>query len=154
MMLTAAVAVSVLLSSGALGPAWARPAVPLAHAARTFFLSETGRLRLTSKHGFTLNERGQASGTAAGTIYVHLKIVSTSRVTAEVNIYPRGGSISGYGTASYVRGSTTANFSGTMSIGRGTGRYAHAYGAGLSFTGTIERSSDAVTVHVSGRVAN
>ncbi len=125
-----------------------------AHAARTFSLEETGSLHLTSKHGFTLNEQGSASGTISGTIYVHLSIVSTSRVTAEVSIYPSGGSITGEGTASYARGSQTARFSGSMTIARGSGSYAHAHGSGLSFSGTIQRSNDAITVHVSGDVSD
>lgn len=132
----------------------ARAATAPAHAARTFSLNETGSLRKTSKHNFTLNEQGSASGTITGTIYVHLTVVSTSRVTAEVNIYPRGGSITGYGTASYHRSSTMATFSGSASISRGTGSYAHAHGQGLSFSGTIARYSDAITVHMSGRVSD
>jgi hypothetical protein len=124
-----------------------------ASAARTISLTESGQLRLTSKHGFTLNEQGPASGTVAGTIYVHLQIVSTSRVTAEVSIAARGGSISGDATASYHRGGTSASFSGSLSVTRGTGSYAHAHGAGLSFAGTIQRSNDAIAVRVSGRVS-
>ena len=125
-----------------------------AHAARTFSLSETGRLHLTSHHGFTLNEQGSASGTVSGTIYIHLHVVSTNHVTAEVNIYPRGGSLTGYASASYHPSGGVATFNGTMSIARGTGRYSHARGSGLSFTGTIQRSNDAVTVHVNGRMSS
>jgi hypothetical protein len=40
-----------------------------------------------------------------------------------------------------------------MSITRGSGRYSHAHGSGLSFTGTIQRSNDAVTVHVNGKMS-
>ncbi|HEY7934393.1 MAG TPA: autotransporter [Solirubrobacteraceae bacterium] len=142
----------------ALGPlvrgASGAPVAALAHGARTFSLRENGSLHMTSKHNFTLNEQGSASGTITGTIYVHLSIVSTSRVSAEVNIYPRGGSISGNGTANYHRGSKTATFSGSASITRGTGTYAHARGSGLSFSGTITRSNDAITVHMSGRVSD
>jgi hypothetical protein len=123
-------------------------------AARTISLNENGNLHLISKHGFTLNEQGSASGTAKGSIYVHLTAVSTSRVTAEVSIQSRGGSISGYGTASYHMGRSTASFSGSLSINHGTGSYAHAHGSGLSFSGTIARSNDAITVHVSGRVSD
>jgi hypothetical protein len=137
-----------------LSPSISRAADPAALAARTFSLDESGHLHLTSKHGFTLNERGSASGTITGTIYVHLTIVSTNRVAAEVNIYPRGGSISGDATASYIRGSATASFSGSMSISRGSGSYVHIHGSGLSFSGTIQRSNDAVTVHVRGRVSD
>ena len=124
-----------------------------ARAARTVSLTETGRLHLTSKHNFTLNEKGSATGTATGTIYVQLTAVSTSRVTAQISIYPRGGSISGHGAGSFRRRGATADFSGTMSIDRGTGSFARIHGAGLSFSGTIAEShGDAITVHVTGRV--
>jgi hypothetical protein len=127
-----------------------RAAILAARAARAISLDESGHLHLTSKHGFTLNERGGASGTVVGTIYVHLTIVSTSSVEAEVSIYTGASSISGYATASYHRGNSTAGFSGTMSVTRGTGGYARARGSGLSFSGTIQRSNEAVTVRVSG----
>jgi hypothetical protein len=132
-----------------------RASHPSAHAARTISLNETGHLHLTSKHNFTLNEQGSASGTVTGTIYVHLTAVSTSRVTAEVNIYHGRSSISGHGTASYRRAGTTASFSGSMSISHGTGSYAHVHGSGLSFSGTIAESNhDAITVHVTGKVSD
>jgi hypothetical protein len=126
---------------------------PRAFASRTFSLNETGGLRLTSHHGFTLNEQGSASGTIKGTIYIHLNVVSTNRVTAEVNIYPTGGSLTGNASASYHPAGGVATFSGTMNITRGTGSFSHARGSGLSFTGTIQRTSDAVTVHASGRMS-
>jgi len=124
-----------------------------AHAASTLSLNETGHLRLTSHRGLTLNEQGTATGTIAGTIYIHLDVTSTNRVTAEVNIYPAGGSLTGSATASYRPAGATATFAGTMTIARGSGRYSHARGSGLSFTGSIERVNDAVTVRVSGRIS-
>jgi hypothetical protein len=154
-----AVAATVLLAASwwatgtqALSASQARAAV--ASSARVLSLNENGSLHLTSKHGFTLNERGLASGTVKGTIYVHLSIVSSSRVTAELNIYPSGGSITAHGSASYRKERTNARFSGSMSIERGTGSYAHARGSGLSFSGAIQRSNDAVTVHVAGRAVD
>lgn len=151
--LTLALGMSVAASSfGALDAAEAGSP---AGVARTISLNETGRLHLTSKHNFTLNEEGSASGSAAGTIYVHLTAVSSSRVTAEVNIYPHGGSLSGRGTGSYRRSGAIASFSGSMSIVGGTGSYAHVHGSGLSFSGTIQETNhDAITVHVSGRVSD
>jgi hypothetical protein len=124
-----------------------------AHAAGTLLLNETAHLHLTSHHGFTLNEQGTTSGTVAGSIYIHLNITSTNRVTAEVNIYPSGSSITGSATASYHPSGGVASFNGTMTILRGTGRYRGARGSGLSFTGTVQRVNDAVTVHVSGRMS-
>jgi hypothetical protein len=137
----------------AAGPLSANGA-PSAGSARAISLDESGQLHLISKHGFTLNEQGAAAGTIRGTINVHLKIVSSSRVTAEVSIYPNGGSISGNGSAAYHKGETAASFSGSMSIDRGSGSYAHVQGSGLSFSGTIARSNDAITVHVSGRLSD
>jgi hypothetical protein len=149
---------ALLLWSGAPSGARAtgsRTRLALARTARTVSLSETGRLHLTSKHNFTLNETGSATGTATGRIYVHLTAVSTSRVTAQINIYPRSGSISGHGAGSYRRSGATAEFSGAMSIDRGTGSFARIHGTGLSFSGTIAEShGDAITVRVSGRVSD
>jgi len=89
-----------------------------ARTSRIFTLADTGHLHLTSKHGFTLNEQGSASGNISGTIYIHLHIVSTNRVTAEVNIYPSGGSITGYGNANYHPSGSVATFNGTLNIAR------------------------------------
>jgi hypothetical protein len=144
------VSLAASLASGtpALSAPQARTAV--ASSARVLVLDENGSLHLTSKHGFTLNEQGRASGTVRGTIYVHLTIVSSRRVTAELNIYPSGGSITAEGSASYHKEAANARFAGSMSIERGSGSYAHARGSELSFSGTIQRSDDAVTVHVAG----
>jgi hypothetical protein len=145
------IAVAVALIAGALhGPA-ARAAT--AHGAGAISLNETARLHLTSHHGFTLNEQGSTSGTISGTIYIHLNVVSVNHVTAEVSIYPSGSSLTGSATASYHPAGSVASFSGTMTVERGTGRYRGAHGSGLSFTGTVQRSDDAVTVHVSGRMS-
>ncbi|HEY2217152.1 MAG TPA: autotransporter, partial [Solirubrobacteraceae bacterium] len=93
------------------------------------------------------------SGTIAGSMYIHLNLASTSKVTAEVNIYPREGSLTGTGSASYRVQGGVAVFSGTMSITRGTGKYAKARASGLRFTGTIQRRNDAVAVQLSGRLS-
>jgi hypothetical protein len=142
---------ALALLAGVIAPTTA--AAPKAHTARTITLTDSGRLHLTSHHGFTLNEQGSASGTISGTIYIHLNVASTNHVTAQVNIYPSGGSLTGSASAAYHVQGSLASFNGTMNILRGSGRYSHAAGSGLSFTGTIERSTDAVNVRVSGRMS-
>jgi len=141
--------VACALTLGA-GGAFGSTGSPPARAANTISLNESGSLHLTSHHGFHLNEQGSASGTIKGTIYIHLDVSSTNHVTAEVNIYPNGGSLTGYGTANYRADGGQATFSGTLSISRGSGSYAGAHASGLSFTGTIQRVNDATTVHLSG----
>jgi hypothetical protein len=144
----------VALTAAALLAAVTTPSrAATAHEASTLSLNETGHLHLTSHHGFTLNEQGTTSGTISGTIYIHLNVVSVNHVTAEVSIYPSGSSITGNATASYRPAGGIASFSGTMTVERGTGRYRGAHGSGLSFTGTVQRSNDAVTVRVSGRMS-
>jgi hypothetical protein len=151
----ARVALGTLLASATLA-LLAVPALAGAHAlaAASISLNDTGHLHLTSHKGFTLNEQGSASGTIAGTIYIHLHVTSTNHVTAEVNIYPHGGSITGQASASYHPSGAVATFNGSMSVSRGTGRYSHAHGSGISFTGTVQRSNDAVVVRVSGRMSD
>jgi hypothetical protein len=149
----AVLSVGAIASAGALGVSGASAKPARAVAARTISLNESGHLRLTSSHGLTLNERGTATGTIHGSIYIHLNVSSTNRVTAEVNIYPKGGSLTGNGSASYHVSGAFAAFSGTLSVTKGSGSYAHAHGTGLRFTGTIQRKTDAVTVQVSGRLS-
>jgi hypothetical protein len=139
-----------MLATGALGAGASDAAGPVALASRTVSLNESGNLRLTSHQGFTLNEQGSASGTIRGTIYIHLNVSSTNKVTAEVNIYPHNGSLTGHGSASYSVAGSYASFSGTLSISRGSGSYSHAHASRLRFTGTIQRRTDAVTVRLSG----
>jgi hypothetical protein len=153
LMLVTALAAAALAAAVSAGAAPSHTGTASAHEASTITLNETGRLHLTSHHGFTLNEQGSTSGTISGTIYIHLNIVSVNHVTAEVSIYPSGSSITGSATASYHPAGAVATFSGTMTVQRGTGRYRGAHGSGLSFTGTVQRSNDAVTVHVSGRMS-
>jgi hypothetical protein len=124
-----------------------------AHAARTITLNDTGHLHRTSSKGFNLYESGSANGSLAGTITLHLDVVSTNRVTAELKVSPRGGSMSGNASGSYRNNGATASFSGTLTINHGTGSYSHAHGSGLKFSGTIQRTNDSVTVQVSGHLS-
>jgi hypothetical protein len=124
-----------------------------AAAARTITLNDTGHLSETSHKGFNLNYSGRASGTIAGTIYLHLHVINTNRFTAELSVYPHGSSMSGTASGSYRNNGPTASFSGTLSITRGTGSYSGAHGSGISFSGDIQRSSGAVTVRVNGHLS-
>jgi hypothetical protein len=125
-----------------------------AHAARTVSLKDTGNLHKTSKHGFNLYESGSASGSIPGSITVHLDVVSTNKVTAELSVNPKGGSISGKASGSYRTDGGTASFNGTLSITHGSGSYSGAHGSGISFSGTIQRSNDSMTVHVDGNFSS
>ncbi len=130
------------------GSARAEPA----QAARIVNLAESAHLHRTSSGGVHLNEQGSATGTINGTIYLHLR-VSEHRVSAEVNIYPHAGSLTATGSATYHVDGGYAPFAGTITITRGTGIYTHAHSGPLRFTGSIQRSNDAVTAQLSGHLS-
>jgi hypothetical protein len=153
MLVAGMMSAGVLTGVALLGTGISSAAPAKATAAKTITLNESGQLHRTSHSGLKLNEQGAASGTIKGTIYIHLDVVSPNKVTAEVSIYPNGGSLTGSGSAAYRVNGGTASFSGTLSITRGTGSYAGAHGSGLSFSGTIQRLSGAVSVHLSGSMS-
>jgi hypothetical protein len=142
-----------LAAAAALAAGTAGAAGPAAHAAKTLNLKESGKLSLSNKHGLELKERGSAKGTLNGPIYIQLRVNQGRSVSAQVQVYPSGGSLSGSASASYRVSGGTASFSGRLNINKGSGRYSKANGKGLSFSGTIKRSNDEVSVHVSGRLS-
>lgn len=143
-----AVLASVPALTGAAG-ATGSPAT----AARTITLNDTGHLRETSHKNFYLNFSGQATGSVAGTLYLHLHVLGLNRFTAEVSVYPHGSSLSGTASGSYRNTGPSATFSGSLTVSRGTGGYSHAHGSGISFSGAIQRSGGATTVHVNGHLS-
>lgn len=143
--LLAAGACTLALTSGTAGASGSS-----AQAARTVSLNDTAHLHKTAHHGLNLYESGSTSGSISGSIKLHLDVVSTNRVTAQLTVYTRGGSINATASGSYRNNGSTASFSGSMSISGGSGSYSHAHGSGLSFSGTIQRSNDATSVRVSG----
>jgi hypothetical protein len=149
---TAALALGALAAAAAVGTG-AAGASPSAHSASTLDLKDNASLSLSNKKGFELKEAGKASGSLPGTIYLQLKVNSERSVTAEIQVYPSGGSLKASASGSYrVQSSSTATFSGKLNITGGSGRYSKAKGSGLSFSGTVHRPGDAVSVRVSGNM--
>jgi hypothetical protein len=122
------------------------PTAPIAaRAARTLTVNDTGHLILLHASGEILSEVGPVSGTLPGAANVRLD-VGSEHVTASFTIRVRGGgSITGTGHATLHSSGRYTSFGGTLSVTRGTGRYAHAHGAGKLY-GVIERKSEDLTV--------
>jgi hypothetical protein len=150
---SAALALGAVATAAVFGTGAAGASSPRATAARSLTLNDSARLHLQNKHGIELKEGGTAKGTLGGPLYLQLKVTSTRSVSAQVQVYPKGGSISGNAKASYHVAGSTATFSGTLAITKGSGTYSKAKASALSFSGTIQRSNDAVTVHVSGKMS-
>jgi hypothetical protein len=125
---------------------------PTAHAAREVNLQETGHLHAVGEPGATIIERGRAIGTYNCSIAVQLTIVSANRVTATFTVKPRGGSVTGRGSARFAQQGTDGYFGGTMSIAGGTGSFAHASGTNIGISGVISRETFALKVQVHGKI--
>jgi hypothetical protein len=141
------------LAAAAVGTGSAGATAPHATAARSLNLNDTAKLHLTDKHALVLKESGTARGSLGGQLFLQLKVTGQHNVTAQLQVYPKGGSLSGNAVANYRVTGSTASFAGAISITKGSGAYSKAKGSGLSFSGTIQRSNDAVTVHVSGKLS-
>jgi hypothetical protein len=150
---SAALALGAIATAVAFGTGAAGAASPHAKAARSLNLNDSAKLHLSNHKGVVLKEQGTAKGSLGGPLYLQLKVTSTRSVTAQIQVYPNGGSISGNAKASYRVAGSTATFSGTLAITKGSGAYSKAKASALSFSGTIQRSNDAVTVHVSGKMS-
>lgn len=147
--LTVAATAAAAVGTGAAGAAG-----PHATAARSFRLSDSANLRLNNHKGVELKESGSAKGNLPGQIFIQLRLPSAHFVSAKIQVYPSGGAIDASASAKYtIHTSSSASFSGTLTITGGRGRYAHAKGSRLSFSGTVHRPSDAVSVHVSGNMS-
>jgi len=115
--------------------------------ARAISVDDTGHLRLMNASGSVLNEEGPAAGSLPGRVKVRLVVRAT--VTASFTIETRSGSISGHGSAVLHSSTRYSSFGGSLSVDRGSGRYAHASGSGGLY-GVIDRGNDSLIVQTVG----
>lgn len=132
---------------GALLAALAFGGAALAWGASSVRVDDTGRLHLLKAVGSTLYEEGYAAGTLPGRTRVRMLVANS--VSASFSISARGGAIYGSGHARLHSSGRYASFAGSLSVSRGSGRYARAHGRGKLY-GVIDRRSDAVTVQTIG----
>jgi hypothetical protein len=118
---------------------YASPFQARARGARTLNVTDTTHVHLVSEtESGELVEEGEAKGALPGTVKVQFSISAT--INATFTIRNHYGSISGHGSGAIHGTGREASFGGSMTITRGTGRYAHAHGHG-GFYGTIDREN-------------
>lgn len=121
-----------------------------ARGARSERLTMTAHLHYLSSKGSYLLEEGPATGQLAGTVKARLRI--TADISGSFTFYPRGGSISGRGSGVLHESGTYTSFAGSVQILGGTGRYAHARGAGGLY-GVYDRQNLRVTLQTTGNLS-
>lgn len=120
-----------------------------ANTARTQKLTVVAHLHYVTARGAYLIEEGSASGPLSGTIRARVRVAAD--ITGTFTFYPRGGSVSGYGTATLHESGAYASFGGSLKVLGGTGRYAHARGGGRLY-GVYDRRGPhlALTIQTTG----
>jgi hypothetical protein len=112
---------------------------PRARSARSLNVTDTAHVHLVSEtESGALVEQGEAKGALPGTVSLQISISAT--INATFTIRNHYGSISGRGSGKINGTGEKASFGGSMTVTRGTGRYAHAHGHG-GFYGTINREN-------------
>jgi hypothetical protein len=135
------------------GRGWRASTRLAASAASAQDFNELANMRLTSKHGSTLNERGTATGTYAfSPITMIFTSVSGERGVATLTGYVHTSSLSGRATVSYYTSGVITHFEGSMTITSGTGTFAHAHSHSLRIKGYINRHDFNTYAHASGKL--
>jgi hypothetical protein len=124
-----------------------------AAAARTLPFNIDSNLHLVGRPGHVLNEQGAFTGSQSGTIAIRFTSVTSTSGAATFAAYSsRGGSVSGTAsTKGHVVGARVY-FTGVLSVTGGTGRWSHASGRGLRFTGVVDRHNFHATTHIQGTI--
>ena len=115
------------------------------------YVKEQGHLHSSDKSGgSTIIEQGNAEGTFDAGLDIDLTI-KISQVTGSFTANLKGGSISGYASATPHISGKWVSFKGSLTIKHGTGRYAGASGT-ASLYGSLERVQLKLNVQVIGRL--
>lgn len=146
------VCLAALVASVCAVPAGAG-AEPTAVAAGTMAFNINSNLRLVGRPGHVLNEQGTFSGSQSGTIAIRFTSVTSTSGEATFTAYPKGGGwVSGRTTTKGRVVGAKVYFGGSMTITGGSGRWAHASGRGLGFSGVVDRRSFHATTHMQGSI--
>ncbi|HEU4393527.1 MAG TPA: hypothetical protein VFR04_07825 [Solirubrobacterales bacterium] len=114
-------------------------------------LDEILHLRIKKVKGKRVFAKGRATGTVAGTGSFKLLLSNGSSASATFFGHNSHGTISGTGVATYRVAGAISYYSGKITSLQGTGRYAHAGSRGIRFSGTVNRRTYQVKMHLQGK---
>jgi hypothetical protein len=118
--------------------------------ARTLKATDTAKLHKVSASGSLLFEEGTATGTLPGKMRASVNVGAT--ISGSFTFYLHGGTIKGHGEATPHGEGTYESFAGTVTVTRGTGRYAHAHGQ-TKLYGTFDRNNYALVIQTAGTLS-
>lgn len=122
-----------------------------AEASKVKNLDETMNMQITKVKGKRVSAKGRAVGSVAGKGSFKLVLSNGSRATATFYGHNSHGTISGTGVASYRVDGAISYYSGRITSLEGTGRYARASSRGIAFSGSVNRRTYRVKMHLRGQ---
>ncbi len=123
----------------------------LATNAKVLTLNDTSHMRLVSKHGPIVSERGEATGSIPfSPLVMTFSNESTGHGVATLTGYTHGSILSGRAVVTYYAAGHTLYMEGSLTITGGSGYYAHAHGQRLQFKGISDRQTFNTLAKVSG----
>lgn len=123
-----------------------------AHAAKAEALNQTLYFKVTKIRGSTIEAEGHSNKEpVSGNIGFRLTLLNASRARADFSGTNGGGSMRGVANVSYHVSGVMSYFSGAVASFSGTRKYAHAKTLGVSFQGTLNRKTFALTITLRGR---
>lgn len=143
-----------LAAATTVAPSGATPSRPrpIAVAARTLHMNLTANLHLVGRPARVLNEQGSISGTLSGSVSSRIVAISSTHSESTFTFYPGGGSMSGQASTHGRVVGANIYFTGTATITKGTGRWAHVSGSGLQYSGVVNRQNLRAIGHMIGSI--
>ncbi len=114
-------------------------------------LDETMHLRIEKVKGKRLTAGGRTVGTVAGRGSFTIILSNGSHAVATFHGRNAHGSISGTAVANYRVAGAISYYSGRVTSLHGTGKYAHVASLGIGLSGTVNRRTYKVTMHLRGK---
>lgn len=121
-----------------------------AQASTVKSLDEVLSMRIKKVKGKRVSAKGVATGSVPGKGSFKLVLSNGSSASATFHGHNSHGTISGTGVASYRVAGAISYYSGKITGLEGTGRYAHASARGIKFSGTVNRRTYKVKMHLRG----
>ncbi len=106
---------------------------------------------VTQQGGTLIKEQGAATGTLKCPVTMQLTLGLTE-ANITLSCKAKGGTLNGHGESTFYVEGTVTHFSGTLSVTKGTGKYAHAT-ANVHMQGTMQRGNFALAATLAGTLS-
>lgn len=127
-----------------------------ASAASTYKVSASGKVKLTKREPATkkIEQRGPVTGSpfGRGTLTLRSRLAARRVLEYSIRLVTANGVVTGSGRATLKAGGSQADYSGTLTITGGSGRYKRVSRSNLRVSGVGDSAARTTTVRITGSV--